>query len=282
MEKMLAQGKVYIECGPVQMIIIAERGGQPLTRELRKVDKKVNEILTSLSKFLVYAKKPWPCLNQLENLPKVLIKMLDAVTATGNESLTPMAAVAGSFSDIIADFLAEEGATKVIVNNGGDIALRLKAGETTRVGISPKIGAKATHFITINSNSRIGGIATSGLGGRGLTQGIADAVVVFAKNAVLADACATDIANNTNINSPLIARCLARELNPDTDIPNLLVTLKVDQLTEEVVEGALKNGLKRTRQLVENGLILGAAIFVAGKMIVWPKNLSICPLNKGL
>lgn len=271
----IALGKLYIDNGPVQMYISAERYGQPLSKAVRKTEKKVNDLLIALTKVLPYAQRPWPELSNSGNFPKVLENMIKAVAATQDEKMTPMAAVAGAFADIIADFLVEHGATKVIVNNGGDIAVRLKSGESIRVGISPQVGAKPTHFINVTADSKIGGIATSGLGGRSFTLGVANAVVILAKQATTADACATHIANSTNIDSPAVTRCLAHTIDPYTDIPNLLVTTKLEKLQRYEVLTALDNGLSRVKQLKKEGLIYGAIIFVQDQMRVWPEDISL-------
>ena len=59
--------------------------------------------------------------------------MWAAVSMIGDSDLTPMAAVAGTIADATADFLVESGLTRVIVNNGGDVAVRLTKGETVSV-----------------------------------------------------------------------------------------------------------------------------------------------------
>ncbi|KKM10445.1 hypothetical protein SY88_13675 [Clostridiales bacterium PH28_bin88] len=257
------------------MTIAAERRGKPLSREVRKAGARVPVLLDALAGVLPLAKQPWPCLAGSKDLPKVLRLMVEAVAATGDETMTPMAAVAGTFADLVADFTVDQGATKVLVNNGGDIALRLKPGESTRVGIAPRLQVgMATHFIPLDFNSKVGGVATSGLGGRSFTLGVADAVVSVARNAALADACATLIGNYTNVEFPGVTRRPARELDPDTDIPDLLVTTCVGQLPEWAVEKALDGGVAKAKQLAEKNLILGAVIFVAGRVRMWPEGLA--------
>jgi hypothetical protein len=45
-----------------------------------------------------------------------------------------MVAVASSVAGMVADEIFAAGAAKVIINNGGDIAIRLGAGEVVKVG----------------------------------------------------------------------------------------------------------------------------------------------------
>ena len=75
--------------------------------------------------------------------------------------------------------------------------------------------------------SGIGGIATSGARGRSFSLGIADSVTVLARDAATADAAATLIANAVDIDSPAIMRRPARELDPDSDLGDRLVTVSV-------------------------------------------------------
>jgi hypothetical protein len=63
------------------------------------------------------------------------LRMIESVIAVGDEDLTPMAAVAGTIADAVADHLFERGMTKVVVDNGGDIAVRLGGQEAVTVGV---------------------------------------------------------------------------------------------------------------------------------------------------
>jgi ApbE superfamily uncharacterized protein (UPF0280 family) len=163
----------------------------------------------------------------------------------------------------VADYLFDRGATKVIVDNGGDIALRLREGETARVGLKTAIDAgNLAYVIPIDAEMGVGGLATSGLGGRSFTKGIASAATVLAENASLADAAATVLGNFTNVEDPRIVRALAETLYPETDIAGEWVTLRVGALSPERTEEALQNGLKKARALVERCLIKGALIAV--------------------
>ena len=122
------------------------------------------------------------------------------------------------------------GATRVIVNNGGDIALRAPAGERVRVGVVSDLAARrVTHTLDVAGGSGTGGVATSGFGGRSLTKGIASAAVALAATAAAADALATSLANATNADDPAIRRCLAEELDPGTDIRGHTVTAAVGE-----------------------------------------------------
>jgi ApbE superfamily uncharacterized protein (UPF0280 family) len=206
--------------------------------------------------------------------PRVLQYMYEAIEAAGDPSLTPMAAVAGSIADLVAESLVRRGATKAFANNGGDISIKLASGEQTSIGIMSDM-AKGTisHTLALTSLDGIGGVATSGLGGRSLTKGVAEAVVVLADNARLADACATLIANETLVQTPEVFQVKAETLDPQTDLPGHMVTLRVGILPSAMVQKALVKGKEAAEHLQKKGIIRGAFIFVQGKMTAVPRIL---------
>ncbi|MEE4362489.1 MAG: hypothetical protein V2J08_01060, partial [Desulfotignum sp.] len=182
--------------------------------------------------------------------------------------LTPMAAVAGSIADRVADFLFQKGVSKVIVDNGGDVAVRLSGDETARVGIRSDIAsAEITHVIMLNSRCLSWGINTSGLGGRSFTRGIATAATVVAHSSARADAAATDIANACFSEDAGIVQVPAGQLDPMTDIPDIPVTVLVKDLKPETIARSLKRSLDRAAGYVESGLIMGAIITAGGKTV---------------
>ncbi|MCD6546195.1 MAG: UPF0280 family protein [Thermotogae bacterium] len=107
----------------------------------------------------------------------------------------PMAAVAGAISQIVGEKLSECSNT-VIIENGGDIFI--KSYSETTIGIfagespfSERIGIK----IAPTFESSIGICTSSGTVGPSKSFGIADAAVILAENAALADAAATALGN---------------------------------------------------------------------------------------
>ena len=65
----------------------------------------------------------------LKDCPEILRRMAEAVRRLDRDDFTPMAAVAGTFSEMVRDhILAATKADTVVVNNGGDIALGSKDG----------------------------------------------------------------------------------------------------------------------------------------------------------
>jgi len=272
-------GTVKLDYGPMQMTIFASKAGCLLTDAAKESAVYAMQVLADLAAVKSFAAQAQTKFNEqchLTDFPEVLQRMVQSVQLSGDVTLTPMAAVAGTIADMAAEWLTAQGATKVIVNNGGDIAIRLLAGEHTTVGIAPAIGLSPSHVIHIEATSvrPIGGIATSGLGGRSFTKGIATAAVVAAGSASFADACATSVGNATYVEHPNIICALAQELDPNTDIWGHTVVREVGVLPEAVLQQALYNGWQRANELYQSGLINGAAIFVQNIGIMIPENFA--------
>jgi ApbE superfamily uncharacterized protein (UPF0280 family) len=197
--------------------------------------------------------------------------MLKSVRLIGDDDLTPMAAVAGTIADFVADWLFDRRVTRVIVNNGGDIAIRLKAGESAGVGLRPDIQSRdITHRIRIDARFPSWGVNTSGLGGRSLTRGIASAVTAFAATSSLADAAATAIANACFTEHRNIHQAPADSVDPNTDLGKMPVTVGISDLPEKTVRQVLDNGLKKATAIQELGHIRGALIAVGGQFAMTP------------
>ncbi len=197
--------------------------------------------------------------------------MLESVSLIGDSDLTPMAAVAGTIADFVADWLFDRRVTRVMVDNGGDIAIRLKAGESAGVGLRPDIQSREiTHLIRIDARYPSWGINTSGLGGRSLTRGIASAVTAFSATSSVADAAATAIANACFAEHKNIRRAPANTVDPNTDLGQMPVTVGISDLPEKTLSQALENGLKKATAIQEVGHIRGALLAVGGQFAMTP------------
>jgi len=204
------------------------------------------------------------CREQIKD--SLVLKMIDSVMMVGVRDLTPMAAVAVTIADEVANFLFERGMTKVVVDNGGGVAIRANREEPITVGIRPDVNDRAvSYMISLDPDLRSHGVATSGLGGRSLTRGIASAATVVARTASLADAAATAVANASFLEDELVWRRRAEELDPYTDIAGLDVTVKVGPLSEEKKNRAVSQAIRKAEDLARRGIILGAFVAVQGK-----------------
>ena len=124
--------------------------------------------------------------------PAIIREMMDAALRCG---VGPMASVAGSIARNVGLDLMKH-TDNVIIENGGDIFLRLMNNEAT-VGIfagNSPLSCKVS--LRIKCGGTIIGVCTSsGTVGHSLSFGSADAVCVASESATLADAAATAVCN---------------------------------------------------------------------------------------
>jgi ApbE superfamily uncharacterized protein (UPF0280 family) len=269
-----SNGSVLVDYGPMRMFISVFEDGKSLVTLAQEGAHLASRVLEDLAGFLPVIKKKARGLEVEKKFPDVIRRMIEATQRMEEPDLTPLAAVAGAASDVVADFIFDQGGTKVIVDNGGDIAIRLREGEVAKVGVKTDIHAsRPSYMISIDSTMGIGGVATSGLGGRSFTKGIASAATVLSKSAALADAAATVIGNFTNVDDPRIRRSLAERIYPDTDIAGAWVTTEVSELSQEKIGEALKNGLSKAYHIYQKSLMGGALIAVKDR-VAWTDSLS--------
>ena len=99
-------------------------------------------------------------------------------------------------------------------------------------------------------------------------MGIADAVTVLASSSACADAAATLIANNVNIEHPGIIRKPACDVKDDSDLGMHLVTLKVPLLSEKEVSRALRNGAESAKDLIRKDKIQSAYLSMQKQTLI--------------
>lgn len=177
---------------------------------------------------------------------------------------TPMIAVAGAVADeVLRAAVSNRTLTRAYANNGGDAALWLGPGEALGIAIAARPGMPDR--VRIGADAPVRGVATSGWRGRSRSLGIADAVTVLARTAAQADAAATLIANAVDLpGHPAIARAPARDLDPDSDLGARLVTVGVGWLSHAETAQALDRGARAAEAMRARGLIVAAALFLAG------------------
>ena len=181
--------------------------------------------------------------------------------------ITPMAAVAGAVAEeMLGVMCAAAPLRRAFVNNGGDIALHLAEGESTRIGLVDRPDRPGLFgTTTIAFGDPIRGVATSGYPGRSFSRGIAEAVTVLARTASMADAAATVIANAVDRpGHPGVERVPASSVQTDSDLGDILVTRRVEPLAPGEIEVAIAGGLQEAARLREEGLVEAVAIHLQG------------------
>jgi ApbE superfamily uncharacterized protein (UPF0280 family) len=251
---------VLVECGPMRLVIRAWNKSQPQISLARRAAEASISYLERIARCRSLLSRPWPQLKDLCD-DELAQRMVTSVKTIGDGDLTPMAAVAGTIADAVADWLFERGLTRVIVDNGGDIAIRLARGERATVGVRPQITSRLiSHVIYLDSSRSAWGVTTSGMGGRSFTRGIASAVTVLADNASLADAAATAVANSCFVEDKSILQLPAQNIDPNSDLADIHVTSEVKLLSTESIRKAVGNARRKADNLFQKDLIIGAFI----------------------
>ena len=242
----LPDGRLHLQHGPIDLIIEAFGARDEVERAYRHAIDRFGDILPTLVHELPMLRRPVGDAYPLLQGP-VARRMAEAVWPHRGVYITPMAAVAGAVADeMLQATLSGRMLDKAYVNNGGDIAFHLSPGHELKAGIFVD---RLDGSVRLTHDRPVRGIATSGWGGRSFSLGIADSVTVLATTAAEADAAATVIANAVNADHPAIERRPARDLDPDSDLGELLVTTRVGALPSDVIAAALDHGAAEARRL---------------------------------
>jgi ApbE superfamily uncharacterized protein (UPF0280 family) len=161
----------------VRRLVVQER------HQLEAYIARYPQFLTTLT--------PWP---EDPYAPQVVRQMIAAGRTAG---VGPMAAVAGTLAEQVGRGLLPQ-SEEVIVENGGDIFLRLTSPATValyagRSRLSRRLGVKLTPEMT-----PLGVCTSSGTVGHSLSFGRADAACILAPSTALADAVATALGNRVH------------------------------------------------------------------------------------
>ena len=278
----LSDGRWHFQHGPIDMVLQCEGDPQACATATETAWLRFTEVLPELVSELPWLRQPVLRLQDHVFTHTVAQRMHQATraaaVATPDGFVTPMAAVAGAVAQEMARCLAQTGVERAYVNNGGDIALHLQAGESWRVGVVTNMAQALRNMQThesivdgafvIDASMPVRGVATSGWQGRSFSLGIADSVTVLAATAAQADVAATLIANAVNIDDPRIQRRPADSLRDDTDLGARLVTVDVPPLQERLVQQALELGLDCAREMQARGLIHAAFLCCQGHALV--------------
>ena len=265
----LPGNRLHLQEGPSDLVIAAFGEHAIIERAYAAAEDAFEGLLAELASELRTLRQP------LTAQPPALKgataqRMARACWAFRAQYITPMAAVAGAVADTVltAMIAAAPRLERAYVNNGGDIAVLVTPGHPLDIGVVPSLArARPEGFLRLHAAQHAAqhfrGIATSGWRGRSFSRGIADAVTVLARSAAEADAAATIIANATDVQDAAIIRRPARELDPDSDLGELPVTVDVGPLPPDAVAAALAAGMRTAETLLREGLIEGVLLALA-------------------
>jgi ApbE superfamily uncharacterized protein (UPF0280 family) len=260
--------RLHLHDGPIDLIVEAFGATGEITMAYRAASERFVTVLDELCSELPLLRQPvrsgGPLVSGI-----IARRMLAAVAPYGAWTfITPMAAVAGAVAEeILGSMTSAASLSRSYVNDGGDIALHLAPGQYFVVGIVERPDRLSLFgTATLDSAQPVRGIATSGWRGRSFSLGIADAVTVLADRAAMADAAATIIANAVDLpGHASVTRVPARDLDPNSDLGDRVVTQAVGELSRGEIASALDAGVAVARRLVSDGLIRAAALCLDGE-----------------
>ena len=262
-QRRLADGRLHLNDGPIDLIIEAFGETNAVEAAYAAAWRRFPTILDELCAELPLLRADPNAGGPAPQGP-VARRMATAVAPfRARRFVTPMAAVAGAVAEEVLEAMTTgRRLARAYVNDGGDIALHLGAGEVFSIGMvdrpdRPSLFGRAT----IDATDSVRGVATSGWRGRSFSLGVADAVTVLAASAATADTAATLIANAVDIpGHPAIERAPARDHDPQSDLGERRVTIAVGPLTADEIGDALAAGVAEAELWRRAGLIEAAAL----------------------
>ena len=277
----MADNRLHLQHGPIDLILHVDASEEIRKRLYSTAKKRFSTVLQELVVEMDLLKHPWSA-----DLPDpkggIAQKMCFAVRGS-DIFVTPMAAVAGAVADEVLEAMLNEAKNtdpcleeiqRMYVNNGGDIAFWLNAGESFSIGVVDNPGIPELNArVSLAYESPVRGIATSGWRGRSQSLGIADAVTVLAGSAAIADAAATLIANDVNVDYPGILKRPASEVKDESDLGMLPVTVDVPPLPVDQISEALKRGAQTAGNFIRTGKIEAAYLSLQKQTLVVENNL---------
>jgi len=277
----MADNRLHLQHGPIDIIAHVDAPEEVRKRLYTSASNRFSTVLVELVAEMDLLKQPWSA-----DLPDpkggIAQKMCFAVRGS-DIFVTPMAAVAGAVADEVLEAMLYEAKNhdpcleeiqRMYVNNGGDIAFWLNAGESFSIGVVDNPGIPELNArVSLAYESPVRGIATSGWRGRSQSLGIADAVTVLAGSAAIADAAATLIANDVNVDYPGILKRPASEVKDESDLGMLPVTVDVPPLPFDQISEALKRGAQTAGNFIRTGKIEAAYLSLQKQTLVVENNL---------
>jgi uncharacterized protein len=270
----------HFQHGPIDLVIGADGPADAVAAAHDAAWARFDALLGELVAELPRLRQPvaGPCLLRGQTARRMWQACAPLVEAADG-FITPMAAVAGAVAQTLIEAYRRPGIARAWINNGGDIALHLAAGERLRVGLFADLAgfdaamaqrSAQGHLaldagFAVQADDPVRGIATSGWRGRSFSLGIADSVTVLAATAAMADAAATVVANAVDLDDAGIARRPACSLRDDSDLGDRLVTVDVPVLPPARVQQALQRGLACATELQRQGLIHAAVLVCQGQ-----------------
>jgi len=268
-----ADGRWHFQHGPIDCILAADGDAAAIAAAVESAWARFEGVLAELVAELPLLRTDLSSAAGAAVAPRgpIARRMVAACRphAADGRFITAMAAVAGSVAEELVVAFDDPRIARASVNNGGDIALRLRPGASFAIGVCAdplrgRFGTPLDGRFVVDAASPVRGIATSGWRGRSFSLGIADSVTILAPTASAADAAATIVANAVDVDDPGIVRAPASALRDDSDLADRLVTRAVPRLPAALVATALARGAAEARAQARAGRISGAVLSLQG------------------
>lgn len=263
----LPDGRLHLQHGPIDLVIGIDGSAADVAAAEAAMTSRFGSVLQELVADLDRLRsdvREQPAVNG-----RIAGRMVERTAALcGGDFATAMICVAGAVADEIARVgWSAAHVERLHVNNGGDIAVRQIASAVTSIGVvDDVVSARLVGRLHVAGDSGIGGVATSGWGGRSMSLGIADAVTVLAVDALTADVVATLVANAVDLpGHPAMLRRPANQLRDDSDLGDRLVTCGVGDLTAAEVSAALDAGEIRARRALADPDVRAVLLWLRGE-----------------
>jgi hypothetical protein len=194
------------------MLILADANLETIAKEaVRKVRLEITKYINQRPEFL-HSLKP---IKYDQSAARIIREMIEYSSIF---NVGPMATVAGAVSQYVGNALLKH-SKEVIIENGGDLFVNTHKERVLSI-FTEDIVLKDKLKIIVGQESQIGICTSSGKLGHSKSFGNSDAVVVKAKNSIVADAAATAFANQVKNNG---------------DIKKVLLSAKKNEFVEGVV-----------------------------------------------
>ena len=183
--------KTHLSIGETDLLILSRnRLDLKFIRErISRLRQDIKDYITKDRRFAVSLR---PVAIELNAPP--IVKLMAQASNLAN--VGPMAAVAGSIAQLIAQDLLNKGCSELIIENGGDIFLAKQKRERLVAIFAGDSKFSGKLSLLIKPAQTPCGICTSSATfGHSLSFGNADSVVILAKDAAVADAVATATCN---------------------------------------------------------------------------------------
>ncbi len=140
---------ILVDYGPMTLTISAWADGEPRPVMAARAAVLALDILDRLAAGQPLLKTPAGKIKKLEGCPPLVQKAVRICRKISLE-LTGTAAVAGVAADEVLNEALRLGADRIIVNNGGDIALFASGRQRIKVGLKTQPDGEVTHYLEVS------------------------------------------------------------------------------------------------------------------------------------